>query len=59
MVTTLLLVCRSTQLTECVVERLARGHIKPMLGQDLSQVVEVRMVVCVMLCSTHVWCGRR
>lgn len=38
-VTTLLLVCRSTQLTECVVERVSRSHLRPMLAKDLTEVV--------------------
>lgn len=38
-VTTFLLVCRSTQLAECVVERVSRSHLRPMLGKDLTEVV--------------------
>lgn len=38
-VTTVLLVCRSSQLTECVVQRMAHSHLRPMLEPDLTQVI--------------------
>lgn len=38
-VTTFLLVCRSTQLTESVVDRVSFSHLRPMLAKDLKEVV--------------------